>query len=272
MAGLEYARAYGTKSGRPIGRPKRIFDREEAIKLSQRGMSVRAIAEHLKIGSGTVVRALKSLAVGSEQPTPSETVAAPILLMPKPAPRIWNNSHRYKAAFIHFIRETVTPKLSFAPRKEIVLASQQRAATSCCTDLWVFQSRAYKSTVASPSSTSLVARRAWSGFRRHETSQSENLLTNRVRITLLGTRMNGLTLTFTCHGERAGELAYLLKRAISRSVRTEPKGRRVRHVLNLHSGNRCFQSWRVSERRQILHRLELHDREIPLTGREVFLA
>jgi DNA invertase Pin-like site-specific DNA recombinase len=83
MAGLEYARAYGTKSGQPIGRPKKIFDREEVIKLRQRGMSVRAIAKHLEIGSGTVVRTLKSVAVGSEQPTPSERVAALLLLVPK---------------------------------------------------------------------------------------------------------------------------------------------------------------------------------------------
>ena len=60
MAGLDYAREHGTKSGRPVGRPKKIFDREEVVRLRQRGMSVRAIAQQLGIGSGTVVRALKN--------------------------------------------------------------------------------------------------------------------------------------------------------------------------------------------------------------------
>jgi DNA invertase Pin-like site-specific DNA recombinase len=59
MAGLEYAGEHGTKSGRPVGRLKKIFDREEAFRLRQRGMRVRAIAKQLGIGSGTVVRALK---------------------------------------------------------------------------------------------------------------------------------------------------------------------------------------------------------------------
>ena len=63
----------------PIGRPKKVFNRDEAIKLRQRGWSVRAIAKHLNIGLGTVVRALKS-----QQPLPSERVVAPILTTPKP--------------------------------------------------------------------------------------------------------------------------------------------------------------------------------------------
>jgi len=58
IAGLEYAREHGTKSGRPVGRPRRVFDREQLRKLRAQGMSLRAIAKYLDIGVGTVVRAL----------------------------------------------------------------------------------------------------------------------------------------------------------------------------------------------------------------------
>jgi DNA invertase Pin-like site-specific DNA recombinase len=83
MAGLEYAREHGTKSGRPVGRPKRVFDREEVVRLYQRGMSIRAIARHLEIGSGTVVRTLKDCATQPQQATPSPTVGEPILCVPE---------------------------------------------------------------------------------------------------------------------------------------------------------------------------------------------
>jgi DNA invertase Pin-like site-specific DNA recombinase len=82
MAGLDYAREHGTKSGRPVGRPKKIFDREEAFRLRQRGMSVRAISQQLGIGSGTVVRALKDFA-GQTDPMPLPPVRGPVLVMPK---------------------------------------------------------------------------------------------------------------------------------------------------------------------------------------------
>jgi hypothetical protein len=81
MAGLEYAREHGTKSGRPVGRPKKVFDHEEVVRLRQRGMSVRAIAEQLEIGSGTVVRALKNFASQTE-PLPPQMVRGPVLIMP----------------------------------------------------------------------------------------------------------------------------------------------------------------------------------------------
>ena len=83
VAGLYYAREHGTKSGRPVGRPKKIFDREEAFRLRQRGTSVRAIAQQLGIGSGTVVQALKAFAGQAEAPIPSPLVRAPVLVMPK---------------------------------------------------------------------------------------------------------------------------------------------------------------------------------------------
>jgi hypothetical protein len=46
MAGVEYAHEPGTKSTAG-GRPKKVFDCEEAVRLRRRGMSVRAVAQQL---------------------------------------------------------------------------------------------------------------------------------------------------------------------------------------------------------------------------------
>jgi putative DNA-invertase from lambdoid prophage Rac len=67
IAGLEYAREHGTKSERPVGRPRRVFDRDQAWKLRAQGWSLRSIAKYLDIGAGTVVRALAQ----REQPSDS---------------------------------------------------------------------------------------------------------------------------------------------------------------------------------------------------------
>jgi DNA invertase Pin-like site-specific DNA recombinase len=40
IAGLEHARRHGTKSGNAIGRPKRIFDRSEVVRLRRAGLSI----------------------------------------------------------------------------------------------------------------------------------------------------------------------------------------------------------------------------------------
>lgn len=53
LAGLEHARARGTKSGAPIGRPKAVFDRAEVIARRASGESWRQIASALKISTGT---------------------------------------------------------------------------------------------------------------------------------------------------------------------------------------------------------------------------
>jgi putative DNA-invertase from lambdoid prophage Rac len=49
-----------SKSGKnlPIGRPKRIFNRECVIELRGKGASIRAIAKQLGVGLGTVTRTL----------------------------------------------------------------------------------------------------------------------------------------------------------------------------------------------------------------------
>ena len=40
-AGLEYARQYGTKSGKPIGRPRAVFPRDQVLQLHREGVSGR---------------------------------------------------------------------------------------------------------------------------------------------------------------------------------------------------------------------------------------
>ena len=42
----------------PIGRPKRIFNRERVIELRRKGASIRAIAKTLGVGVGTVTKIL----------------------------------------------------------------------------------------------------------------------------------------------------------------------------------------------------------------------
>jgi len=60
-AGMEYARNHGTKSGKEVGRPKRVFRRDEAIALRQEGLPFREIARRLKVGDGTVRRACATM-------------------------------------------------------------------------------------------------------------------------------------------------------------------------------------------------------------------
>ena len=61
-AGIERARAKGTKSGKPIGRPRRLFrvDVERARAMHAAGRSVRAIAMVMKTPRSTVGRALEA--------------------------------------------------------------------------------------------------------------------------------------------------------------------------------------------------------------------
>lgn len=56
-AGMKNAIAKGTR----IGRPRRVFDRQRAVDLRVQGLSFPAIARELKVGQGTVVRALDGL-------------------------------------------------------------------------------------------------------------------------------------------------------------------------------------------------------------------
>lgn len=57
-AGLDYARQNGTKSGKPIGRPRAVFPRGQVLQLHSEGLSGREIARRLGVGEGTVRRVL----------------------------------------------------------------------------------------------------------------------------------------------------------------------------------------------------------------------
>jgi len=73
-AGLAYARTNGTRSGKEIGRPRRIFRRDEVRQLRDEGkLSWNQIAELLGVGRGTVERAYRASlrpAQPSQNPTP----------------------------------------------------------------------------------------------------------------------------------------------------------------------------------------------------------
>ncbi len=56
-AGIKHAKRHGTKSGRPIGRPRRVFDRNRIEQLRAQGMGLREVAQELGISYGTACRA-----------------------------------------------------------------------------------------------------------------------------------------------------------------------------------------------------------------------
>lgn len=56
IAGIEHARARGTKSGKSMGRPKVVFRRDQAIELRRSGKSWREIAKELGVGATTIRR------------------------------------------------------------------------------------------------------------------------------------------------------------------------------------------------------------------------
>jgi len=57
QAGVDRARAQGTKSGRLIGRPRVVFRRDQAIELRRGGLSWREIGRKLGAGTTTVRQA-----------------------------------------------------------------------------------------------------------------------------------------------------------------------------------------------------------------------
>jgi DNA invertase Pin-like site-specific DNA recombinase len=59
-AGLNRARSQGTKSGKPIGRPRAVFAREEVLKLRVQGLSWRKIAQRTGVSIASVRRACHS--------------------------------------------------------------------------------------------------------------------------------------------------------------------------------------------------------------------
>jgi DNA invertase Pin-like site-specific DNA recombinase len=65
VAGLDYARRNGTRSGRPMGRPQAIFRRDQALELRREGLSWRQIARRLGVGM-TTIRTACEAAEGQE--------------------------------------------------------------------------------------------------------------------------------------------------------------------------------------------------------------
>jgi DNA invertase Pin-like site-specific DNA recombinase len=57
QAGIDYARLHGTKSGKPIGRPRAVFRRDEARELRRAGHSWSAVARKLGASIASVRRA-----------------------------------------------------------------------------------------------------------------------------------------------------------------------------------------------------------------------
>jgi DNA invertase Pin-like site-specific DNA recombinase len=60
VAGMAYARHHGTKTGNAIGRPRRIFDRSEVVRLRDSGLSIEKIARQMRLGVGTVARVIQA--------------------------------------------------------------------------------------------------------------------------------------------------------------------------------------------------------------------
>jgi DNA invertase Pin-like site-specific DNA recombinase len=60
-AGLSRARSEGTKSGKPIGRPRAVFARDQARELRVQGWSWRRIARTLGVSAASVRRACERL-------------------------------------------------------------------------------------------------------------------------------------------------------------------------------------------------------------------
>jgi len=69
VAGLDHARLQGTKSGKPVGRPKAIFRRDQVVELRQRGLSWNQIARELGVSATTVRRAFEA---GGASPEPCQ--------------------------------------------------------------------------------------------------------------------------------------------------------------------------------------------------------
>jgi DNA invertase Pin-like site-specific DNA recombinase len=80
QAGLDYARKNGTKTGRAIGRPRRIFDRDKVIRLREAGLSIPQVAREMGLSVGTVARVLKAEPAADLSKTPNRgrDISAPI--------------------------------------------------------------------------------------------------------------------------------------------------------------------------------------------------
>jgi len=69
-AGLDRARLKGTRSGRPIGRPRVIFRRDRVTELREQGLSLRDIARKTGVSYGSVRRTLQQPTAVSHNTSP----------------------------------------------------------------------------------------------------------------------------------------------------------------------------------------------------------
>jgi DNA invertase Pin-like site-specific DNA recombinase len=61
QAGMDRVKVQGTRSGRPVGRPRAVFRRDDAVELRKSGLSWRQIASKLKVGITTVRRVCRDV-------------------------------------------------------------------------------------------------------------------------------------------------------------------------------------------------------------------
>jgi hypothetical protein len=71
-AGLERARISGTRSGKAIGGPRKIFDREAILKLRSEGQSFARIAARTHLSVATISNVIRAA-----ERSPAFTTAAP---------------------------------------------------------------------------------------------------------------------------------------------------------------------------------------------------
>jgi DNA invertase Pin-like site-specific DNA recombinase len=60
MAGLQSARQHGTKSGKPIGRPRAVFRRDKIEEMRGQGLGWRRIGRELGVSATTIRRAYRT--------------------------------------------------------------------------------------------------------------------------------------------------------------------------------------------------------------------
>jgi DNA invertase Pin-like site-specific DNA recombinase len=66
-AAMDYAKAHGTRSGRPIGRARNVFRRDAAYELRQQGLSYRAVSERMGVPLATVHAVLRDYSPGCSE-------------------------------------------------------------------------------------------------------------------------------------------------------------------------------------------------------------
>jgi len=72
VAGLDYAHTNGTRSGKPVGRPRVIFRHDQVFELRNQDVPWRQIAKICGVGVTTVRRAYQLMKAKRSLPKPGE--------------------------------------------------------------------------------------------------------------------------------------------------------------------------------------------------------